>query len=282
MKGLVIIMNVSSSNDNKTSTSNPIVLYYCGREQCKPSHTFGPAIRPHYLFHYILRGKGKYNVNGTSYHLRAGEGFLITPGVTTVYSADDIDPWEYCWIGFDGYDVKSILEDCGLSETNLIYKDLSNNILKESLLKLIQNFIEGKGNEYTYLSLLYLCFSNMYQPKSNSITLVHETHIAKALNFIHHNYTYDIKIGDISNYLSIDRTYLYKLFILHKKVSPQQYLISYRLNVAGKMLRDTDSSVTKIAYSCGFKDASSFNKHFKKYFHITPLQFRAKTEHVIV
>ncbi|NLK76090.1 MAG: AraC family transcriptional regulator [Clostridiales bacterium] len=275
-------MNQTSINDNKISITNPIILYYCGREQCKPSHTFGPAIRPHYLFHYILQGKGKYYVNGSTYKLKAGEGFLITPGVTTVYSADKIEPWEYCWIGFDGYDVKTILENCGLSETNLIYKDMSNGLLRENLLSLIQTFMEGSGNEYTYLSLLYLCFSNMYRPRSSSVKLIHETHIKKALNFIHHNYTYDIKIGDIATYLSIDRTYLYKIFMLHKKLSPQQYLINYRLNVAGKMLQDTNLSVTEIAYSCGFKDASSFNKHFKKYYHITPLQFRARTDYVMV
>ena len=88
----VIMMNQTSINDNKISITNPIILYYCGREQCKPSHTFGPAIRPHYLFHYILQGKGKYYVNGSTYKLKAGEGFLITPGVTTVYSADKISP----------------------------------------------------------------------------------------------------------------------------------------------------------------------------------------------
>ncbi len=274
-------MNTTVSNDNKESTRIPITLYYCGHEQCYPSHFFGPAIRPHYLFHYILHGKGTYQVYGSTYHLKEGDGFLITPGVSTFYCADNSDPWEYCWIGFDGYDVKSILENCGLTETNLIYYGSSNAILAESFLKLIDSFLDSKGNEYTYLGLLYLCFSHMHYSDGSRNQLIQETHMSKALNFIHHNYTYDIKIGDLANYLCIDRTYLYKLFILYKKVSPQQYLINYRLYVAGKMLRYSALNVTEIAYSCGFKDASSFNKHFKKLYHIAPLKFRYSTDEVL-
>ncbi len=33
-------------------------LYQFGWEQCDPSHSFGPAARNHYLFHYVISGTG--------------------------------------------------------------------------------------------------------------------------------------------------------------------------------------------------------------------------------
>ena len=36
-----------------------LCLYQFGREQCPPAHSFGPATRNHYLFHYVLSGTGK-------------------------------------------------------------------------------------------------------------------------------------------------------------------------------------------------------------------------------
>lgn len=33
-------------------------LYQFGQEQTDPSHSYGPAKRNHYLFHYILSGTG--------------------------------------------------------------------------------------------------------------------------------------------------------------------------------------------------------------------------------
>jgi mannose-6-phosphate isomerase-like protein (cupin superfamily) len=55
--------------------NNSLALFHCGHEQCRPSHSFGPAVRPHYLFHYILGGKGKYHAKGETYGLSAGQGF---------------------------------------------------------------------------------------------------------------------------------------------------------------------------------------------------------------
>lgn len=33
-------------------------LYQFGYEQCEPAHSFGPAVRNHFLFHYIISGTG--------------------------------------------------------------------------------------------------------------------------------------------------------------------------------------------------------------------------------
>ncbi len=259
----------------------PLSLYHCGYERCKPAHSFGPAIRPHYLFHYVLGGRGTYYVNGETYHLKEGNGFLITPGVTTLYCADMEEPWEYCWIGFDGIDIKTVLQNCGLTNNDLIFTDQSNGLLRKNLLTLIHDFSKGIGNEYSYIGQLYLCFSYMYTSTNNSMNHIYENHMKKALDYIHHNYTYDIKISDMARYISIDRTYLYKLFMTYKNVSPQQYLIKYRLNIALELLIDSNLNVTEIAYSCGFKDASSFNKHFKKHFNITPLQYRSNNKRIV-
>lgn len=58
------------------------------------------------------------------------------------------------------------------------------------------------------------------------------------------------------------------------KVSPQRYLISFRLNTAVNLLETTKMNITEISYSCGFKDTPTFYKHFKKQFNITPVQYR--------
>ena len=260
--------------DSTIIPGRPLVLYHCGHEKCKPSHSFGPAIRPHYLIHFVIHGQGTYHVNGSIYHVEEGEGFLIHPGVTTLYCADDRDPWEYCWIGFDGYDVTAVLKACGLSHTSLILKDYSNGMLWKDLFSLILAFTERQENEFSYLALLYRCFSHVCRPAQAPSGIIYENYITKALDYIHNNYTYDIRITDIAKFLCIDRTYLYKLFINATALSPQEYLIQNRIKIARQLLLESDLSVSEIAYSCGFRDASSFNKHFKKHLQISPLKYR--------
>ena len=77
-------------NTNKDFTD--LYLCYCGMEQCAPLYSFGPAIRPNYLLHYVLDGKGYYYVNNEKYEVNKNEGFLICPNVVTFYQADEENP----------------------------------------------------------------------------------------------------------------------------------------------------------------------------------------------
>ena len=78
-------------------------LYQFGKEQCAPAHSFGPASRNHFLFHYILSGTGKLMANDSkgitrTYHIKSGQGFMILPRQINTYIADETLPWEYAWL----------------------------------------------------------------------------------------------------------------------------------------------------------------------------------------
>lgn len=261
--------------DTPLYVSSSLTLYQCGWENCAPGHSFGPAVRPHYLFHYILSGYGEYHTSHTSYSLKQGQGFLICPGESTYYVADKQSPWNYCWFGFDGYEVKTILSHCNLSEKNPIFTDHSNGKFQDNLMKLIQVFEQSQLNEYEAMGYLYLVFSQMQQIKQSPKTF-DKSYSDKAIDFIRHNYSYSIKIGDIAKHIGIDRTYLYKIFMQVNHISPQQYLIQYRLHIACKLLESSTMSITEISYSCGFKDTPAFYKHFHHHYSITPAQYRSR------
>lgn len=267
-------MKKSSEYLVSSHSSQALSLYYCGWENCRPEHSFGPAIRSHYLFHYIISGQGRYTVKKNTFFLKAGQGFLICPGESTYYEADKEHPWSYCWFSFDGYEAKMILDNCGLSPQQLIFEDHSQGKLQKAIFQMIKNFEENQNNEYTILSGLYSVFSHMKLDALHSDSLSNRSYIEKALEFISNNFSYDIKIQDIAKYIGIDRTYLYKIFMETQHCSPQQYLIQFRLSMACTLLENTFMNITEIAYSCGFKDSPAFYKHFKKHYSLTPVQYR--------
>ena len=84
-----------------------IGLYQYGWEQCEPSHSFGPAARNHYVFHYVISGTGTLMANDSSgntikYQVKSGQGFMLFPNQINTYIADQDLPWEYTWVEFDG------------------------------------------------------------------------------------------------------------------------------------------------------------------------------------
>ena len=99
-----------------------LYLCFCGMSECEPNHSFGPAVRPNYIVHYILSGKGIYQVGEHRYELQQGQGFLIEPEMVTFYKADEEEPWSYLWVGFAGEQAKSHLEDLGLNTNQLIFQ----------------------------------------------------------------------------------------------------------------------------------------------------------------
>ena len=61
-----------------------IGLYQYGWEQCEPSHSFGPAARNHYIFHYVISGTGTLMADDSSgntikYQVKSGQGFMLFP-----------------------------------------------------------------------------------------------------------------------------------------------------------------------------------------------------------
>ena len=70
-------------------------LYQYGWEQTEPLHSYGPYARNHYLFHYVISGKGLLLANEQEYTIEGGHGFLIAPGQVTTYRADEQEPCEH-------------------------------------------------------------------------------------------------------------------------------------------------------------------------------------------
>lgn len=266
------IRKIYSEFNTPAYLSKALNLYYGGWEICCPMHTFGSAIRQHYLIHYVTRGKGRLWMNDTCYVIEKDTMFLIRPGITCVYQADKDDPWEYCWICIDGYDVENMLNNSGFDKVNPLFFDKSNGEVRDAMLNFIFYFSKYKNNEYMLLSRLYNIFGHMkIQMKKQQAKSIH---VERAIDYIYENYSKNISVTDIAEYLGIDRTYLYRLFKEEYDMSPQKYLLNFRLKTAMNKLEGGNMSIADIAYSCGFNDASAFCHQFKKVYKDTPLNYR--------
>lgn len=264
-------------------------IYFCGQEACSPRHSFGPAVRSHYLMHVILKGKGKFRVDGQVFSLKRGDAFLIRPDQSTYYVADQDEPWEYAWVAFDGYEVKLVLENCGLTYEHPVFyarpgKESDSESTQEvdkmltNMLTLVERYERLGRSTYETLGYLYFIFGIMQQMTGKYEESYERDYLRKACDYISQNYSYQIKVMDIARYIGIDRTYLYKIFRKELSVSPQEYLIEYRTKIAKNMLNHTSLMVTEIAYSCGFHDSASFCKAFKKITGYTPIGYRKREE----
>lgn len=95
-----------------------------------------------------------------------------------------------------------------------------------------------------------------------------------ALEYIRNEYMNNVTIEQIAKHCGYSEFYIMKLFKRFTGCSCVDYVNNYRLNVAGRQLRDTDDDVASIAYQVGYNNVSYFNRQFKKHYGITPKEFR--------
>lgn len=260
-------------------------LYQCGWEQCKPSQSFGPHIRNHYLFHFIISGTGTLftedsKKNNSEYKIKSNQGFLLCPNQTNTYVADSTHPWEYVWLEFDGLRAKELLNLSGLSIDSPIYKSGSRAITEELLKEMLYIVNHSKESLFQLIGHLYLALDDITKSSANKIEIkpqkLADFYVHEAMTFIEQNFHNDISVQDIADFCNLNRSYFGKIFRNTVGSNPQDFLINYRMSKATELLKLTELKIQDISNAVGYPNQLHFSRAFKNIFDESPRSWRNK------
>jgi AraC family transcriptional regulator of arabinose operon len=102
-----------------------------------------------------------------------------------------------------------------------------------------------------------------------------DEYIRHAVSFIEMNYA-SITVNDVVEYIGFTRSYFTTIFKKKTGISPQDYLMQYRLKNASRLLLETDLPVHVIAEKVGYDDPLYFSKLFRKTYRVSPRAYREK------
>ncbi|MDO5602655.1 MAG: AraC family transcriptional regulator [Oscillospiraceae bacterium] len=264
----------------KTSGMDNVELsiFNCGTQSCEAGHTWGPGARDHYLIHYILRGCGTYTVGGRTYRLGAGDIFLARPSQIISYRADDADPWEYYWVGFNGSSANKLILQLPFEEGRPVHHCQNAERIKDALYHIFLSRGASPRDEMLMVGYLYLFIAELMQEaldQEKRPANVSAQYVFNALKYIQFNYFHDISIDDIAKAVGISRSHLYRVFMNNIGQSPIDYLTGYRINEACYLLKTSQLSIAEIAVSVGFFDQFYFSRVFKKHKGVPPSKYLA-------
>ena len=253
-------------------------------KNASPATTGGPALRNHYLIHYVISGKGTLRIqtskNYNEYHIHGGQAFLIVPNKLVHYFADSSSPWEYMWIELDGLKAKEYIGQAGLSTDKPIYNAVSEE-LRDKMVYYLDHIVSNPDMPvpetmgYTYLFLNALIESSDLAHKIPKNT-IQEFYIQSTFSFIDEHYMENITVNDIAAALGLSRSYFSKLIKKMTLKSPQEYLLAYRINKSCELLRTTDLSIGEIALLVGYSNQFHFSRAFKNYMQQSPSEWKKK------
>ncbi|MNS13450.1 HTH-type transcriptional regulator YesS [compost metagenome] len=102
--------------------------------------------------------------------------------------------------------------------------------------------------------------------------------LSEVFQYVNKNYKKNISLEEIAAVANMTRTSFCRMFRIKTKKNFVDYLHEIRISNACKLLLETDKSMSEIAYDCGYKTASNFNKLFKKCKGITPKEFKSNVD----
>lgn len=265
---------------NIESQTKDLYLVHCGQQQCPPGYTYNHKIPNEYHLHFVLDGKGTLEVDRQLYHIQKDDIFVIPKGKPIEYFADNEDPWEYMWLTFDGDMAATYLKYAGLSAENPV---VHSSIPTKTYMPMIQKILDTNeltiANQIKRVGYLYETLSAIIEARNasdhsrNQYDYSSSTYVEYALQYIKYNYAH-IKVNDIASYIGINRSYLTTIFKKQLNISPQEYLVSYRLKKAAELIRTTNMSIQDISTSIGYENALTFSKMFKQIYGLSPRNYR--------
>ncbi|MBE9043399.1 helix-turn-helix transcriptional regulator [Pleurocapsales cyanobacterium LEGE 10410] len=101
-----------------------------------------------------------------------------------------------------------------------------------------------------------------------------DRYLLKAIEYINHHLSQSIKLEDLSNHVGISKFHFSRLFKKSMGVTPYQYVMQQRIELAKQLLLKANMSISDVALECGFYSHAHLSKYFRNYAGMTPKAYR--------
>lgn len=136
-------------------------------------------------------------------------------------------------------------------------------------------------NSYLIQKIWHILYQNTdveHMGKKENYSASSQARLQLMMQYIHQDFAYNISLSDIADQAKVSKSTALNLFQRYLGISPVTYLINYRLQEAAKLLASTEKKVTVISKDTGFDSVDYFCKAFKKYYKLTPTEYRKKAQ----
>ena len=242
----------------------------------------------------ILRGTAVHTVDDRKFPVKSGDVFVISGAHEHQYQ--DMHGLALANILFDSralqmnhWDVRALpgfhalfalepvlrtqqkfnsrlqLSERQLNHTNEIIHDL----MRETEMRNPGYRVMAKGLFMQLTVFLSRCYSN--KPSGKSLDLLR---LGDAIAYIETCFAEKITLDDLALKAHLSKRQFQRIFTECIGRAPIDHLLHIRVQRAASLLRQTDRSITDIAFDCGFNDSNYFARQFRNVMNHTPKQYR--------
>lgn len=237
---------------------------------------------------YIKSGSIRYQLNGKTVRMKAGEGIFVNSKQLHLIVSDGADCELYCLIFHpmilcaahhiaEKY-VAPVMENgyvpyLMLSETEPWQCRILENIAA------VEKDLEADAGELLVMGRLFEICRQLYlhikrpvqgeRVQDRNLILIKEM-----IAYIQKHYQQKLTLQEICDAGKVGKTKGTAVFGQYLNQTPIEYVCNYRIERSIELLRSSDANITEIAYETGFSEGGYYSKVFKERMGVSPLQYR--------
>lgn len=246
---------------------------------------------------FVISGTLQEWIDGVVYDISSGDVIIVNAGQTHHHIVTTpSDPAILFFAGFYDYHFKGMEPNRFvfpggqqiLHTEGLVRQDISNLCLR-MISERYSNQVGQYFMQKTYLTqLLLMLMRQIVVPPSCVPSSYHfETHhkayvVSEIRQYLTEHYSEKISLDLIAKNMYLSSAYISKIFKEETGEAPINFLIKLRLEQAKKQLETGEhQSIKAISTSVGYDDVYYFSKLFKKYYGVSPLNYRSSHRKVV-
>jgi AraC-like DNA-binding protein len=241
------------------------------------------GVHGRYVLQYIIEGNALYkDENGTQCNIGPESFFFRKVGVNhSITSSESSQDWCECYVSLGGA-LREMIEYFGLFDGG---SPIIPNVPKEKVLPLFKKMCDMAERtnseninllEVECLKLMVVAKSylrdNDHQPKTDGSVFVNQM-----LTLIHENLYNEQSIDKLIE-ARVTCSYSHARAVFRKvmKMSPGQYRLNKRMEIACSLLEEGHRRVSEVAEILNYADVFTFSRQFKKVMGVSPKFYRTR------
>lgn len=219
---------------------------------------------------YIISGSGIVNSDNSTFFVSEGDSYMLLSGRQHNYFSNSGTPFKKIWINFKGNLALDIIKNYQL-ENVVLFKNINCCEHIEKIHSICENTSDPREiqdkTSAEFLRTIQFLSKNYDEATSNnndiqsSIKYYIDCHIAD-----------NTKLTDIAKQFNYTTDHIIRLFKASNGVTPHQYILRKRIDIAKSMLRQT-LSASIIASQLNFSNVHNFSATFKKITGVSPTEY---------
>lgn len=227
-----------------------------------------------YELEYLQEEGGTVQINGKTWHIRKGDILIAKPGDRRSCTL----PFRclYMHLTHVTGEYKQLLDGIPsvVHTQDPFYEDAFRSIIKLFLSSKAADKLIAAGK-------IFLLTGKLSELAARPSDISGQTNriVFKAIRYISAHYANGLTVEQVANYCHVSTSYLHRLFMQVRGMSPHDTILDQKLNAAKAMLMNTQNSIAEVATACGFQSHAYFSDCFKRKVGTTPGKFRSDTSY---